>query len=183
MAAEDVRAVLGLSETGPSGEFYDFPIAGVTLANGWYLITATRCDHAIRSEAILPELSSTASVIACSIEEHVMFMSSALWRRGQEIWSVQHRGGDYGNTDLVIKGLPPDNFEDLRAHCFAAQESARDDSIGVDYVADIPMLLAKSIVGFKYDEINPETEARFRALRQEPTGLLARAMRSRWKFW
>ncbi|HEY6271879.1 MAG TPA: hypothetical protein VIX19_07790, partial [Terriglobales bacterium] len=100
-----------------------------------------------------------------------------------EIWSVQHRGGDYGVNDLVVKGVPPGNFEDLRARCFAAQESARSDSIGVDYVADIPMLLAKSIIGFKYDEIKPEIEARFRALRQEPTGLLAKATRPRWKFW
>jgi hypothetical protein len=141
-----------------------------------------RCDHAIRSEPVLSELSFSASVIACSIEEHVMFMSSALFG-DQEIWSVQHRGGDCGDTDLVVKGLPPDNLKDLSARCFAAQESARSDSIGVDYVADIPMLLAKSIAGFKCDEINPETDAAFRALHQEPTGLLARATRPRWKFW
>jgi hypothetical protein len=182
--AEDVRAMLGLIETGAIGRYFDFPISGLSLQNSWYLLAAKPCDHAIRSEPILSSLSAKTSVVACSIEEHVMFMSAALWRNGREIWSVQHRGGDYGDTDLVIKGSPPDSFEELRSRCFAAQESARGDEVGVDYVADIPLELARSIVGFKHDEANPEIDdARFRALRQEPTGLLAKATRPRWKFW
>lgn len=183
MPAKDVQAALGLVETGASGGFYDFPIAGVALSNGWYLLAAKPCDHAIRSERILSELSSKASIVACSIEEHVMFMAAALWREGNEIWSVQHRGGDYSDTDLVVKGALPENFEEVRARCLEAQESAHGDSIGVDYVADIPLLLAKSMVGFKHDETNTQIDENFRALRQEPTGLLARATRPKWKFW
>jgi len=182
MAAKDVQAALGLVETGASGGFYDFPIAGVALSNGYYLLTAKPCEHAICSERVLSELSSKASVVACSIEEHVMFMSAALWCGGKEVWSVQHRGGDYGDTDLVVKGVLPENFEEVRAGCFAAQE-AGGDSIGVDYVADIPLLLAKSMVGYKHDETNTEIDENFQALRQEPTGLLASATRPKWKFW
>jgi len=181
MAAKDVQGALGLVETGASGSLYDFPIAGMALSNGCYLLTATPCDHAICSEPVLSGLSTKASIVACSIEEHVMFMSAALWRHGEAIWSVQHRGGDYGDTDLVVEGALPENFAELRARCFAAQESAGGN--GVDYVADIPLLLAKSIVGFKHDETNTEIDENFRALRQEPTGLLARATRPKWKFW
>ncbi len=76
--------MLGLSETGASGGLYDFPITGAGLANGWYLITAMQCDHAIRSEAVLRELSSMASAIACSIEKHVMFMSPRFGARARK---------------------------------------------------------------------------------------------------
>jgi hypothetical protein len=184
--AEDVQAMLGLTDAGSTGHYYDFPIVGLAIPNDWYLLAAKRCDHAIRSDAILSHLSARTSVVACSIEEHVMFMSAALWRDGREVWSVQHRGGDYGVTDLVVKGSPPEAFEGLRDRCFAAQEqeSARDADIGVDYVADIPLELARSIVGFKHDEINPGIDdTSFRALRLEPGGRLAKAARPWWKFW
>jgi hypothetical protein len=184
MTAGDVQSTIGLTDTGLSGHYYDFPIVGLAIPNNWYLLAAKSCDHAIRSNPILSKLSARTSVIACSIEEHVMFMSAALWRDSREIWSVQHRGGDYGDTDLIVKGALPDTFDDVRARCFAAQESASATGVGVDYVADIPLELARSIVGFRHDEINPGIgDKSFRALRAEPTGLLAKAARPSWKFW
>jgi hypothetical protein len=181
MTAKEVDATLGLTETGSHGIFYEFPIAGLALPNGWYLLTAKPSDHAICSEPFLSELSTAASVVACSIEEHVMFASAAFWRDGREVWSVQHQG-DKAVTDLVVKGVPPSNFEDLRARCFAAQESAEPDD--VDYVFDIPLDLAKSIVGFRHDQINPEIDdTSFRALAKGPVGLLAKVMKPKWKFW
>jgi hypothetical protein len=183
MSAAEVQATLGLTDTGSTGNYYDFPMGGVVIPNNWYLLAAKPCDHAIRSEPILSELSARSSVMACSIEEHVMFMSAALWRGGREVWSVQHRGGDYGETDLVVKGSPPDTFESLRARCFAAQESASAADIRVDYVADIPLELARSFVGFRHDMANPEIDGRFHALQLQPDGRLAKAARPWWKFW
>jgi hypothetical protein len=110
-----------------------------------------------------------------------MFASAAFWRDGREVWSVQHQG-DKAVTDLVVKGVPPSNFEDVRARCFAAQELAEPDD--VDYVFDIPLDLAKSIVGFRHDQINPEIDdTSFRALAKGPVGLLAKVMKPKWKFW
>jgi hypothetical protein len=71
-----------------------------------------------------------------------MFMSAALWRDGREIWSVQHRGGDYGVDDLVVKGSLPHHFGDVRAQCFAAQVPADAVDDNVDHVADIPLARA-----------------------------------------
>ena len=116
----DVQEMLGLTETGASGEFFDFAIAGIVLPNDWYLLTALSCDHWIRSDVILAELSAHTPVVACSIEEHVMFVSTAQWRAGEQVWSVQHRGGDYGVDDLVIEGTPPDYVPEihrLRGEC------------------------------------------------------------------
>ena len=61
MAAKDVQAALGLVETGASGGFYDFPIAGVALSNGYYLLTAKPCEHAICSESTGSQISSATS--------------------------------------------------------------------------------------------------------------------------
>ena len=186
----DLYTKLGLSETGRAGDYYDFPIAGQTFPSGWCVLIGKQCDHPILSNEVLSVLSAERSVIACSIEEHVMHMSAALWHDGRETWSMQHRGGDYGIMDLVVKGAPPDSFGDLRAHYFTLQEEAGGDSADVDHIADIPLRLAQSFVGFKHDEFNRTIDDGFRELRQEPAGLLAqagkaagKATRTRRKFW
>jgi len=185
--AAEVYARLGVSETGESGDYDDFPMAGLMLANNWYLLTAKGCEHPILSARALSDLSAGISVVACAIEEHVMYQSAAFWRDGNEIWSVRHRGGDYGIMDLVVKGLPPDPFNDLRTRTFALQASEGGADADVDYIADIPLELARSIVGFKHDEVNPGIDDNFRELREGSTGLLARSSPSsagrRWKFW
>jgi hypothetical protein len=180
----EVLMKLGLSETGMAGGYYNFPIAGLALPTGWYLLTAKPCDHPILSDRILCELSAGARVIACAIEEHVMYQMAALWSDGKETCSVQHRGGDHGIMDLVVKGAPPKIFEDLRAQQFARQSEAGGADTDVDYIAEIPLELARSVVGFKHDEINPAIDDRsFRELQQGRTGLLAEAAKPRWKFW
>jgi len=184
MTAAELYAKLGLAETGERGDYLQFAMSGQELPNRWYLFVAKRCDHAILSDRVLSELSAECSIVACSIEEHVMDMSASFWRDGREIWNVHHRGGDYGVMDLVVRGSLPEAFDDLRARTFARQAAAGGDDLGVDYIAGITLDLARSIVGFQHDEINPGIDnAGFRALRQEATGLLAGARRGWWKFW
>jgi hypothetical protein len=108
--ADELHAKLGVSRTSAAGHFYDFPMAGLLIAGNRCLLTAKGCEHPIISERVLRDLSAGTSVIACSIEEHVMFQSSALWRDGREIWRVLHRGGDHGAMDLVVSGQPPAAF-------------------------------------------------------------------------
>jgi hypothetical protein len=181
--ADEVYAKLGVSETGASGDCYDFPISGLMLPGSWFLLTAKGCDHAILSSRVLSKISAGGSAIACSIEEHVMYQSAAMWRDGREIWSVKHRGGDYGVLDLVVSGAPTEPFEELRTYYFSEQMAAGGASADVDHIAEIPLELARSITGFKHDAINPDIDDRFRELRGQPGGLLAEAARPRWKFW
>jgi hypothetical protein len=114
-----------------------------------------------------------------------MFVSTAQWRAGEQVWSVQHRGGDYGVDDLVIEGTPPEPFEEIRARCFAAQQAAKHDKIGVDYVFDIPVELGRSIVGFRHDQADAHTDGNFRELHIGPDSRLTRAAARPpwWKFW
>jgi hypothetical protein len=184
MAASELYTKLGLAETGQNGDYYDFPIAGVMLSTNWFLLTAKGCDHSIVSRRVLSAVSAGSSAIGCSIEEHVMYQSATMWRDGQEVWRVQHRGGDYGIMDLVVSGSLPESFQDLRASFYAAQAAAGGAHASVDHIACIPLELARSIVGFKHDEVNPGIELNsFRELREEPIGLLFEDIRSRSKFW
>jgi hypothetical protein len=154
----EVHAKLGLSETGASGDYYDFQMAGLVLPTNWYLLTAKRCDHPILSDRVLSELSVGTQVVACSIEEHVMYQMAVLWSDGRETCRVQHRGGDHGIMDLVVNGSPPKIFDNLRSEHSARQLAAGGANANVDHIADIPLELARSMVGFKHDEVNAATD-------------------------
>jgi hypothetical protein len=181
--ADEVYARLGVFETGASGDCYDFPISGLMLPSSWFLLAAKGCDHAILSARVLSEISAKGSAIACSIEEHVMYQSAAMWCDGREIWGVKHRGGDYGIMDLVVNGSPPEPFEELRTRYMSEQMAEGGAEADADLIAEIPLDLARSITGFKHDEVNPAIDGYFRELRGHATGLLAEAARRRWKFW
>jgi len=183
-SSEALHSQLGLSETGEQGGVLDFPMVGLTLPSGWYLLVAKGCDHKMLSDRVLGNLSSEASVIGCAVEEHVMFSSAMLWREGGRIWSIRHRGGDYGIMDLVADGQPPSSFDQLRAEFFSKQQSEGGESADVDLIFDIPLELAKSFVGFKHDEKTPDVEDDgFRALKVELGGFLAEATKPWWKIW
>ena len=183
MSADEVHAKLGLTGTGAIGDFYDFPLGGLMLPSGWYLLAAKRCDHVILSDRFLREVSAGSTIVACSIEEHVMYQSAAFWDGGREIWSVQHRGGDCEIMDLVVKGSPPDTLRELHARHLAEQEAEGGADADVDYIAEIPLELARSITGFKHDAITPGIDGCFRELRMEAKGFLAGTAKPGWKFW
>jgi hypothetical protein len=110
-----VLAQLGLAESDVRGDFYGFPLAGMTLPNGWYIVTAKACDHWIGSSRTLSKLSNACRVISCVVEEHVTYSSAAFWRDGRQKWAVRHRGGDFGIMDLVTEGSLPEDFAEIRA--------------------------------------------------------------------
>jgi hypothetical protein len=146
-----VLAQLGLAESDVRGDFYGFPLAGMTLPNGWYIVTAKACDHWIGSSRTLSKLSNACRVISCVVEEHVTYSSAAFWRDGRQKWAVRHRGGDFGIMDLVTEGSLPEDFAEIRARGFSRQAAAGGAEAEVDYVFEVPLELAESTVKFKHD--------------------------------
>jgi hypothetical protein len=120
---EIIHQQLGLTGTGDFCDYGDAPVVGRQLPSGWYVIVVKGCDHKLISDVIVQQISSNCSVIACSIEEHVMFSSAAQWSDGQKEWAIQHRGGDYGPTDLSFEGDPPPLFSELREHYGSRQNA------------------------------------------------------------
>lgn len=145
---------LGLAPTASVGEWMRKSLTGHALPGGWHLVLAPRCDHAIVSPASLERLSLQAEVIACSVEEHVMFSSAEFWKNGEKLWRVVH-DAQQGRRHLDAGGALPDGYADALSR--AAEEQAAEDAGAdeVDFYFEVPLEIARQIAGFKHDEEHP----------------------------
>jgi hypothetical protein len=70
-------------------------------------VYANEAGHPWVQEDWLATLSAGAEVLACQVEEHVMFTSVELWRAGERQWRVVH-DAQLGREHLAAEGaLPP----------------------------------------------------------------------------
>ena len=159
MEPEAVHKQLGLLSSREFDSDPKHPFLGRLLPSGWYLVVANRCDHPIVLDEMLSAISVHSRVVAATVEEHVMSCSSTSWWNGQLEWRVQHEA-DKGVTHLQVSGTPPDDLETLRQGALARQ-LCHDDEPGVDYIFDVPLDLAKRVVGFRHDESEPGPELEY----------------------
>jgi hypothetical protein len=91
-------------------------------------------------------------------------------------WWISH-GGEDGPKGLSTDGTLPECFASIRSELEEAQRAEGGDDANVDYIFEIPLKVAQSIVGFKHDENCPHlTDEQFVVLtRGRPKkGLLSR---------
>lgn len=142
----------GVGETGDIGDRDDYPASARELGNGWTLLLFDRCEHPLLQSGALAGLSANCSVVACNVDEDVMFASAEVWQDGAQIWSVRHLG-DREVEDLDVKGIPPDEFAEIERRCRSLQAQESDtDPYPVDHFFDIPLELAKRMTWFRHDE-------------------------------
>jgi len=177
---DNALSALDIARTGETVEYGDAPLMGYAMPNGWYLIVANKCDHRLLDAKLLQRVSETYRVIACSIEEHVMFSSAEEWQAGKQIWRAEHMGED-GPINLKTSGTLPPSFAAMEQEFKAKQEAEGGKDADVDYYFEIPLTAAQTIMGFKHDEevpgVNPEE---FELLSDSAS---TPAAKSRWKFW
>jgi hypothetical protein len=142
---------------------------------GWFLLIGNRCNHRLIDEDFLARLSSRWKCVACSVEEHVMVSSAALWEAGEPVWEVTHDAQD-NIFHLASSGRLPEGFAATRDRVLREQEREGGQQAGVDLVFDVPLLLAKSLTGYKHDE-----PVEF--LPTPPPGAFLDKRRPWWKFW
>ena len=82
-----------------------------------------------------------------------MASSSEMWSAGKRKWWISHEGED-GPKGLSSDGELPSSFALIRTEMEQMQANAGGDDAGVDYIFEIPLKVAQTIVGFKHDE-NP----------------------------
>jgi len=142
---------LNLIPTGEAEEIPESPITSGRLDTGWRIVWYNEFGCPDLGPEELAKLSVDHDVLVCLVEEHVMASSSALWSDGSCIWSLSHEGED-GPCGLSIEGDAPECLASIRTEMEELQKAEGGDNAGVDYLFEIPLLVAKALVGFKHDE-------------------------------
>ncbi|HRE71002.1 hypothetical protein [Accumulibacter sp.] len=145
---------LGYVRTGQSCEYAREALSSYALRTNWFLIVARGCDSHFLQPKMLGPLSEHFPVVACSIEEHVMFSSAEYWAGGDQVWRAEHVG-ENSPIHLKTSGIPPRGFEVMAAEHKEAQEADGGEKAGVDHYFDIPLNAAKEVIDFKHDEDIP----------------------------
>jgi len=81
-----------------------------------------------------------------------MASSAEFWSGGSRTWWISHEGID-GPKGLDFSGAVPNNFPQVKSEMEAKQKQENGEKSQVDYLFEIPLLVAKSITGFKHDEV------------------------------
>jgi hypothetical protein len=176
----EVLQQLGYVRTDQFCEYARESLSGYSLPANWFLIVARGCDNRFLQPKILGPLSEHFPVVACSIEEHVMFSSAEYWVSGNQVWHAEHIG-ENGPIHLNTSGTLPPGFEAMAAAHKEAQEADGGEKAGVDHYFEIPLNAAKEITGFKHDEDIPGINyENFELLRKASSSIEPKPW---WRFW
>jgi hypothetical protein len=85
-------------------------------------VVAHACDHRIIDDQELAALSQDCDVIACSVEEHVMYSRAERWARGSRVWRVAH-DAQASFDHLTSEGELPTEFDSTRRRIAEQQQA------------------------------------------------------------
>jgi hypothetical protein len=179
--AERLIASLGLVATGQTTYFAESLFSGRRIASGWFVLAINMCSHAFVLPETLKRLTDLDEVVACSIEEHAMYSTAELWRRGTEVWRLVHEA-ELDILHLAESGALPEQFSSIRNEYFASQAAKGGARSDTDYIFEIPLQTAKSVVGFKHDGSGVGDESFF-VFSTEAAPIEGQPEKPRWKFW
>jgi hypothetical protein len=129
-------------------------LSGCSLPDDWYLVVADGCDSEIVSSSRLSTLSIDCEAVAGSAEEHVMYSAAEAWRGGKRTWRIVHDAQKV-SRHIECSGDPPAKYAVALDEAKMQQDVEDAGAKEVDFYFDIPLRVAKSIVGFKHDEDCP----------------------------
>jgi hypothetical protein len=148
--ADQFMQTLGLTPTGKTEEIPESLTCIGKLDTGWRVIWHNEYGCPYLQPQDLARLSMDNDLLLCLIEEHVMASSSELWSKGKRQWWLSHEG-ENGPKGLEVDGHPPENYSAIRKEMEDLQLAEGGDD--ADYIFEIPLAVANSLVGFKHDEI------------------------------
>jgi hypothetical protein len=149
--AEQFCERLGLKPTGETEEFLESLTSMAKLDTGWRVVWHNKYACPYLRPQDLGKLSVDQDVLLCLVEEHVMASSAELWSGGKRKWWLSHEG-EKVPKGLVVDGDPPAVLPAIRKEMEELQLAEGGDDAGVDYIFEIPLRVAQSLVGFKHDE-------------------------------
>lgn len=146
-----VRDELSFQMTEEREEIPESELTAVEMPSGWYLIVSNHTEQVVSDAAMRRLSSSGCELVTCFVEEHVMVSRATGWKDGQLRWAVTH-DAQRGLLHLDVQGELPAEFAAIRDRKFA--EQAADDCDG-DWLFEIPVETAHSVVGYRHDEDVP----------------------------
>lgn len=152
--ADALLEELGLSPTGEREEFPESLISSAKLDTGWRVLWYNECGCPFLEPEHLQALSAQQDLVLCSVEEHVMYSSAELWTGGHCKWRIVHDGSN-GPKGLIAEGTLPASLGPIRNEMERTQHAEGGASAEVDYIFEIPLMVAQALVGFKHDEDCP----------------------------
>lgn len=159
---DKVLSWMSLADTGAIDEAMEAPFSGTQIGD-WYVVVSNK-DLDFSKEENLFNLSQGCEAIGCVVEEHVMRCEVVCYRDAGFAWRADYFGEDGPDeTGLDADGALPPQWAAIRDAQIAMQKTAEPD---VDNYFDAPLELAKSICGFRHDEIGYELkDVKFTALK------------------
>jgi hypothetical protein len=146
--------LLRLEDTGVEDEANEAPLSAAETGLGWTIIWSNDIMFG-GDEPRFSRLSNVAPILVCLIEEHTMFSLAMLFREGETKWSISHEGDGDDVFDLKKAGELPPFASEIETELTNRQKKEGGRSAAVDYMFDIPLMIAKRLTGFKHDEIGP----------------------------
>lgn len=148
----DILQILSLVDTAESDEANESPVSGAELPGGWYLLFLNDIVHPFTQAPLLQRLSAGGKVLVCQIEEHVMASAAIMYENSVNIWSVTHES-ENGIYHLAQDGVLPPSLDKIHAEMKASQDAEGGDDADVDYIFDVPVVLAAAICGYRHDRV------------------------------
>jgi len=170
---------LRLTSTTETAMFGESLFTGSNLPSGWFILVINQCEHEFIKPKVLESLSSNVDVVACSIEEHVMWSTAEMWRNGSRVWRIEH-DGQKGISHISASGLLPDGYQAIERRFAEQQRNSSGVGSDTDYFFEVPLQTARSIVGFKHDESGVEGGS-FLVFNGGASSQMA--TKPWWKFW
>lgn len=127
---------------------YESPFSLAVLPTGWTILFANNFSYGAGRR--LNSLSSDAVLVACQIEEHVMYSGARCFVNGDEHWSACH-DCQKGVYDLSVSGALPAAFEPIKQCLHGKQLKEPAMFLTTDYYFDIPVELACDLTGYRHD--------------------------------
>lgn len=166
---DELLPTLGLERTGEQEQEPTSSICGVHLTTEWYVIVVNDYDSLVPVEGA-QKLSAGREVIQVDVDERSGYVGAAAYRDGAQTWSVVHDAGREGILHLETEGLLPIEFAGVRAWHEHDQRAKGGTDADVDCIREIPLDLAKRLVGFRHDQELPGVaRAHWDVLRVRPT--------------